>query len=386
MADRIVVTNATLLDGRNVDIAVEGDRIVDVAPVGRLTDSAAIDAVGGLATRPLTDSHIHIDKTGTAQLGGGVPTSIQEAITAMGHIKREALADLDGVNERVLDSFRLLVAQGTRCVRALVDVDETWGLTGFEAAVAARDALRDIIEIRIEAFPQEGLTSNVADMLREAASRGADAIGAHTDIDADPIAAVRTAAEIAREADLPLQVHVDEPASPDSFKLPQVLEVAAGVRHLTLAHCLSLATLPDAEQDRWAVAIAEAGAEVLVAPSILCFGLPLAPVARLMDAGVTVTVGTDNLQDVFVPFGSGSILEAARMVALICGLTSDAHVRALVSGITAAAWAIQTGDAAELKPGTPATFIVLSGSDPRSVLFGQDEVRISMRQGVMEEN
>ena len=124
----------------------------------------------------------------------------------------------------------------------------------------------------------------------------------------------------------------------------------------------------------------------MVAPSILCFGLPLTPVARLMDAGVTVTVGSDNLQDVFVPFGSGRMIEAARMVALICRLTSDAHVRALVSGISAAAWAIQTGDAADLDPGTPATFIVLSGGDPRAVLFGQDEVRISMRQGATEEN
>jgi hypothetical protein len=65
-----------------------------------------------------------------------------------------------------------------------------------------------------------------AALLRQAAEEGADAIGAHTDIDADPQGHLTTAAGIARDAGLPLEVHVDETASPESFRLPLVLEVA----------------------------------------------------------------------------------------------------------------------------------------------------------------
>ena len=383
--DDIIVSDVTLLDGRNVDIRIAGRGIAELAEARTLSGGRSFAGGGGLCVRPFADPHIHIDKAGTALLSDDAPATIGEAIATMGSVKKEAAANPDAIRDRMVSMLEHLRRAGTRYVRALVDVDETWGLASFRVATSLRETFAEDMVILIEVFPQEGLTPKVEELMRQAVEEGADAIGAHTDIDEDPVAAIRTAANIARDAGLPLQVHVDETASPDSFKMPQVLDIAGDVAHLALAHCLSLATLDEKEQDRWIERIREAGASVVVAPSILCFGLPLAPVAKLLEADVPVLVGSDNLQDVFVPFGTGRLLESARMVALLGGLKSSASIARLIGGITSTAYEFVSGQPAHLEEGSPASVMVFTGQNPRSVLFGDDTIRLVLLNGDVKE-
>ncbi|MEJ7669613.1 MAG: hypothetical protein WKH97_12945 [Casimicrobiaceae bacterium] len=270
-------------------------------------------------------------------------------------------------------------------MRALVDVDETWGLTAFRALKAARKQLAAELVIAIVLFPQEGLTPKVANLLREGASDGADAIGAHTDIDKDFESHLKLAASIARDHKLSLEVHVDEGASPASFRLPAVLDGCRDVARLSLVHCLSLGTLPAKEQEHWVGQIRDSGAGVVVAPSILGFGLPLPPVAMLVEAGVPISVGSDNLQDVFMPLGTGRILDSARTVALVGQLKSSSEVQALVQGITAEAYQLVTGKPAALQPGSSASMMVFEGKDARAVMYGADAIKLSVLEGKVQE-
>ena len=380
----LVVSNVRLFDGRAADLGIRDGRIAMISDVASLSGIKRVDGGGGLCLRPLSDSHIHLDKSGTVTPGMKPPASLEEAISAMATIKREAKSRPGQVSDRMVSTLNSLRRTGTRFVRALVDVDETWGLTGFNAALAARGAVGDSLKVQVVAFAQEGMTKQVADLLEDAASRGADAIGAHTDIEADPTNHIKTAADIARRSKLPLEVHVDEPGTAEHFKLPLVLEYAGDLPGLTLVHCLSLGKQPEAEQDRWIRRIKEVGATVVVAPSVLLFGLPLAPIAKLIDAGIPVGVGSDNLQDVFVPLGTGRLLETVRTISFVAKLNRLELMASLLRGATGVGFNLISGGPADIEQGSAATFSLFSGPSPGAVLYGNDSIRLTVIDGQIE--
>jgi cytosine deaminase len=380
----LVVRDVSLLDGKRVDIAITGGTIAAVGEVPAGYERV-VSGEGGLCVRPFTDSHLHLDKSGMAGEVRDSPSSIPEAIEATRRLKRRDAGSPRGLERRMISTLGGLESTGTRVVRAIVDVDETWGLAAFEAAKATQDVMTGRLDVRIIPFPQEGLTPAVADLLRRASEEGASAIGAHTDIDEDAEKHLTLAADIARRSGLPLEVHVDEGATADSFRLPLVLDVADDVEDLTLVHCLTLSTLPEAEQDFWIGRIKDRGARVVVAPSVLGFGLPLAPVARLIAAGVPILIGSDNLRDLFMPLGTGRLLDLVRIVALVGRVTSDEALTAVIQGVTNASFAAVTGTPGALIPGSPASLMILQAADVRSLIWGEDGVTGIVIEGEVRE-
>ena len=76
-------------------------------------------------------------------------------------------------------------------VQAFVDVDTTAGLEGMAAVLAAREEYRDLVDLQVVAFPQDGLLRDpgAAELCEEALRLGADVVGGipwieHTDRDA----------------------------------------------------------------------------------------------------------------------------------------------------------------------------------------------------------
>lgn len=381
-----MVRDVRTIDGRVVDIACAGGVVEAVGLEVDAPGVETLDGGGGLVTRPFSDPHLHLDKAGTAGLLPHGAGTLDEAIRTMRAVKENERGDVPGVSARMASVLSGIVVGGTRAVRVVVDVDETWGLTAFRAALAIKVAFAHECSVRIVAFPQDGLTPAVARMLEEAATDGADAIGAHTDVDRDATAHLERALSIAAAAGLPVEVHTDEGAAPDRFYLPLVLDALD--RHpgvaATLVHCLSLGTLPIAEQSRWIAELADRRLPVCVAPSVLALGVPIAPVRRLLEAGVAVLVGSDNLHDVFCPLGTGRAVENARMVAVVGQLTHGELLGPLVGGITDVAFATVTGARAAIEPGSPATFVVHRASAPVELLRGTDGLRLSVWNGTPE--
>jgi cytosine deaminase len=374
----LCIKDARFLDGSVRDVRVRDGRITAIGSgLECAEEERTVFADGGLCTRPFTDSHLHLDKAGSASPTEGV-SSIAEAVEAMKRLKSRFAKAPDELVDRMTDQARTLAANGTRLARVDIDVDETWGLVAFDAALQVKERLAGELDLRVFAFPQDGLSPSVEDMLRRAVAAGADGVGAHTDIDADPVAHLGVAASIARSSGLPLEVHVDEALNVDDLRLPLVLEQAEGVDDLTLVHCLTLARLPDAERTRWIEAIADRGAKVVLAPSILTFGLPLAPASELLAAGVTTLIGSDNLRDVFVPIGTGRMLDNLRMVAISCGVTSPESLTELLAGVTDRGFDAVGGSGAGWEVGTPATFTVFKATQTTSLVNGDERVLLQL--------
>jgi cytosine/creatinine deaminase len=115
------------------------------------------------------------------------------------------------------------------------------------------------------------------------------------------------------------------------------------------------------------------------------FGLPLAPIPRLLAAGVPVGLGSDNLQDVFVPFGTGRLLEAVRVAILAAQVNRAEWMAAMLHGATGTGYSLIENAPAEIAEGSPAAFSVFSGSSPSAVLFGDDAIRVTVIDGRVEE-
>ena len=161
--------------------------------------------------------------------------------------------------------------------------------------------------------------------LAEAIVAGADAIGGVPQYAEEPLRFLDLLFEFAEQSGLPLDMHVDEHLDTGRLLLDAVIERtrAHGMQgRVTAGHCCALsAAAPDAAK-RIITGLADAGISVITLPAANLFlqgrdAEQLAPrgitrVRELLAAGVRVAAASDNIQDPFVPIGSGDLLEIAR--------------------------------------------------------------------------
>ena len=173
----LIVRNARLLDGRLVDIAMQGTRFTRIGPSLDLDAGHVINAEGRMVTAPLVDCHLHLD----ASLTAGRPRfnhsgTLIEGIEVWGELK-PALTEQD-VFDRASEIVRWSAAQGTLWIRAHADVSgENDAMV--RGLLRVRDELADLCTIQVTAFPQDGLYAHEGDerRLEEAIRLGVDCVG-----------------------------------------------------------------------------------------------------------------------------------------------------------------------------------------------------------------
>ena len=152
----LLITNARVWDDRPpVDIGIEGERIAAIEPGIDADAGRTIDA-GGRAVLPgFVEPHLHLDKALIYRRQPARDGTLEEAIRLTGQLKAEQ--DRDDVLERSRAVLDMAVAHGTIAVRAHPDVDPIQGLLGVETALTVREEYRDLLDLDVVAFPQEGI-------------------------------------------------------------------------------------------------------------------------------------------------------------------------------------------------------------------------------------
>ncbi|MEV0524301.1 amidohydrolase family protein [Streptomyces sp. NPDC050439] len=345
-----------------VDLTVVDGRITQ----GRAPKGAkVIDGGGRVALPSLVDAHIHPDKTTwggdwvTRKPASGIADYCAQDVELF---KSQARP----VGERAHGLMAHAVTRGTRAMRAHVDVAPAYDLAGVEGVNAARERLRDALDVQIVAFPQHGVirTPGTAELLEEAARSGAvDLVGG-----IDPISFDGAMDEqldlvfgLADRHGVGVDIHLHDRDEKGTKVLRAIIERTRALSlrgKVTVSHVFCLPNLSDTDLGKMAADLGEQDISLTtVAPNESL----VLPIARLREHGVRVGLGSDGVRDSWSPFGNADMLHRAHILGWVTDVRLDdeltdcydvgAHGGADVMGL----------DHADLRPGSPADFILVRG-------------------------
>ena len=302
------------------------------------------DTIGGVIVPTFAEPHAHLDRAfSTAVTGWNRSGTLAEAVERfLGSIERMTVESLAPGGRRAL---AMLYEAGVGHVRTHTAVGGPLGFRAWEAVERASTVPG--VDVRQVAMPIDSNLggAELAACMREAAARGAVAVGGAPWRADDPAAATRAAATLAAELGIGLDLHVDENDDPTVDTLgvlaSAVEDLGLGGR-ATAHHCCSLAGRPETVARAQAEALAAAGVAVVVCPvsNLSLQGRTdgargLAPIRWLRDAGVEIGIGLDNIRDVVVSVGTADPLRAAWLVAIAGHLTGEDDLEWLGRTVTA---------------------------------------------------
>ena len=381
-----LLANALLPGGRRVDLCVAGGKIANIADAVSAKESSRerIDLAGALVLPGLIDGHIHLDKT---LLGlpfqphrpGG---TVAERIKAEKELRRSVSLPVEARATRLVEQ---VVSYGTVALRTHVDVDDETKLDGLHALLKVREAVRDLIDIQIVAFPQSGIVicPGAADLLDNAIREGADLVGGldPAGIENDVTGHLDAVFSIAERHGVGVDIHLHDmgPLGCSEIREIAARTEAAGLKgRVAVSHAFALGSVDEFEFERTATALARAGVAIMTnGPG----PVPMPPVKRLVAAGVTVFAGSDNIRDAWSPYGNGDMLERAMIIGYRQGLLADEDVELAFSLATSAAVRVLGLGERNIAVGAPADLIAVHAQSIPEAVVSHPPRTVVMKRG-----
>lgn len=272
--------------------------------------------------------HAHFDKAYVISLEnlklGQV--DMQKKWTLFRYIK-ENYTEEDLV-QRISRAAEVMVKQGAKYCRTMVDADSIAKLLPIQAALQVKESLKGKIVMDVGIQALEGVVDPKARKFFEQACERADFIGGLPSRDRpQPEKHFDIIMGIAKRMGKTVDVHVDQENNPDECET-ELLALKA-IEHglegrVRAVHAISVAAKPIPEQRRIAKLLKQAGVGVIVCPSAalsmkqLNREAPLhnsiAPVSVLIEEEVDVYLGVDNIYDLFMPVVDGDMWFECRML------------------------------------------------------------------------
>lgn len=276
----------------------------------------------------LVDGHIHPDKTSW----GGPWMSRRPAADLRQLIDNDRATQAGytrGVEERAYALLAEARRSGTLAMRAHVDVSSELGTANVEGVRAAAERLPGLT-VQIVAFPQFGLLTNPGTLEAMGASldAGADLVGGIDPggIEGDLHGHLDAIFGLADARGRDLDIHLHDGGEDG---LAQIREIArrtvASGRHgrVTIGHAFALCDPSLPSLGATLDAVADAG--IWIATCAL--GPDPVPDLDLLEGhGVRVVAGSDGVRDSWSPFGTGSMIDRAHLLAYRTGAITDAEL------------------------------------------------------------
>ncbi len=386
MALDLIISNARLAGWDTpVEIGIAAGRIAEIAPV---IASAAPrdDAAGALAFGGFVECHIHLDKAGILGRCPICEGTLKEAVALTAQAKAGfTVAD---VRDRAAKVVEQAILHGTTRLRSFVEIDPRAGFRSFEALLEVQRDYAWAIDIALCAFAQEGLTQEMATyaMLDEALSAGAALVGGCPYTDPDPVAHVGLIFDLAEKHGTAIDFHADFDLDPANSILPEIVRQTRDrgfSGQVAVGHVTKLAAMPPAELDRLGTDLAAAGITVTALPATDLFILgSLAPLQRLRELGVEVTLGSNNILNPFTPYGDASLLRIANLYANTAHLARDADLAATFDMVSAAP-ARLLGSPAAVAIGATADIVLVDAPDAAMAVRTVAPVLAGYKRGVL---
>ncbi|MEM9060903.1 MAG: cytosine deaminase [Pseudomonadota bacterium] len=300
----------------------------------------SIDMAGATVFPCFVDMHTHLDK---GHIWGRTPNpdgTFMGALTSVGE-DREARWSAEDVRRRIDFALRSAYAHGTAAIRTHLDSippqeDISWPVfREIRAAWKGRIDLQAVCLVGIDRVGDTADFTKIADIVAQSGG----ALGAVTYPDPDLEDKLRLFFKVAEARGLDADFHVDETLDASVATLRTIAEIVLETGFdapVTVGHCCSLTTQPEADALSTLDLVAKAGINVVSLPLCNLYlqdrhgrrtpryrGVTL--VHEMKARGINVSFASDNTRDPFYAFGDLDMLEVMREATRIAHLDhSDA--------------------------------------------------------------
>jgi len=390
----LLLRECRLPDGRVTDIGCRDGRIALLGSLAGRPAAREIVGEGRVITPGLVDAHIHLDKALLSDRAPSREGSLAEALRVTAEAKRGFTRD--DIVARARRTLDMAVRQGTTAMRSHADIDPIVGLMGFEALAALKREYAPAIDLQLCAFAQEGILKSPGTeaLLREALRAGADLVGGVPYVDPDPRRHVDIVFDLAAEFGVDADFHADFFDEPQHLHARYIAAetVRRGWRgRVALGHMSEMAALPPDEQDALARELAGAGVAVIVLPATDLYLMGrkdvrsprrgLAPVKRLLAAGVTVAAATNNVQNAFTPVGTAGLPLMGFLLSVGAHMGTDAELGQVLEMLTTQPARILRISDYGLGVGSRADLVVWEAERAEQVVSAQRPCRLIVKAG-----
>jgi cytosine deaminase len=356
---------------------------------------SVVDAGGDLVTESFVDPHLHLCKVYTLDMLGDGALSAYTTPTMSGARRAIDLASAvkDAYDERWIytnaeRAVRAGILHGVTHLQAFADTDTRARLEAVKALLRLRNDLSNLVDIKVVAFPQDGVVRDpgAAGYVKAALDMGADVVGGIPWIEPtedDRRTHIDQMLDLAVEFGKPVAMLVDDAGDPN-LRTTEMLATAALERGLagrvTACHARAMSAYPDDYFCNLVPLLREARMRFVTDPHTGSLSTRALDLAR---HGIPVALGQDDILDAYYPFGQHNMLEVAFLASHLLRASTHEDVEKLLDMVTTGAAVVAGVDGHRLEVGAPANLVVLHGSDAREALTRHLPPRCVVRNGVV---
>jgi cytosine deaminase len=395
----LIIRNATLPDGRNVDIGVRDGLIAVMEPELKGDAGQEIDAQFYLVSPPFVDSHFHLDYTLTSKLAPPNQSgTLFEGIRNWRSIKSSLTEE--GIYQRARRLCEKSLTKGTFAIRSHVDIGDP-EFKGVRALLNLREDMKPWMTIQLVAFPQDGFfrKPDAEKLLKQALDMGLDVVGGIPHYERSRSEGDRSIHELFRLAanhGLLVDMHCDENDDPESRHIETMAACSVEFSlqgRVTGSHLTSMHSMDNAYADKLISLMAESGVAAIANPLVNMTlqgrfdtyprrrGMTRIP--ELLAAGIPVGLGHDCVMDPWYGLGSHDMLEVASMAVHGAHMTGADQISDCFAGITTLPARIMHLDNYGLEVGKDADLIILQARSIMDAIRLRSERLYVLRKGLV---
>lgn len=388
-----VVKNARLRNVEDtVNIAVQNGVIAEISREN-LRGETEVDAEGNLITEPFVNPHLHLCKAYTFEMIGDSALSLYqgpnmlqaaEAIEVASAVKKSYKEDwiVNNAKKALVEA----VKHGCLYVRAFVDTDTLARLTAVKAILTVKKMFSGLVDLQVVAFPQEGVVKDpgAEEMVWKAVEMGCDIVGGIPWIEMsenDSRRHIEKMFEIAKTHNRDVAMLTDDAGNANLHTTEQLASktIEENLQNrVTAHHARALSLYPEDTLRSVIDLLKRAGLHIVSSPHT---GPLHAPVKKLLENGVNVALGQDDLSDAYYPFGRNKMTEIAFMTCHLLRMMTKRDIETVFDMITVRPAKAMRIDGYGLKKGGVADFLILDAKSVYDAVWNQADPIFVFRRG-----
>ena len=333
-ATSLCIKNA-FIPGRGLsDIGIDQGKITSFTqPSETHAYNEVHDLKGWLLVPAMAEPHAHLDKALTADIVPNPSGELMGAINAWIDAAEKGTFTHENTVQRACEAMELLVTHGITAVRTHVNVTAEIGTSSVEALSEAKNQFNDVLDVQVVALMNSPMTGPDSkgnlEALHSVIEFGVDFVGGCPHLEPEPQKMITFMLGISQDAGLGIDFHIDETLNKDMLTLKELAKQVINTSFpypVSASHCVSLGMQSEKTQSEVSKLVAEANISVFALPQTNLYlqgrehqeAMPrgLTAVKALIENGVLVAAGADNVRDPFNLMGRSDPLETASLMVM----------------------------------------------------------------------